>query len=205
MDCAGTPWTWNSFLPSSSHPAHTARELPESSSTHPTFLNHRSLLPDSCLLPPAFVVSKEGLPDSCQHQVLSLPKVHKQGTKGVASGTLRAEEGQDGRMSCTTPYTSKLISALLEEPFNVSTFNVPTEQPSGKVRGHPCDLAVSSNFSLFMGHGLVVSTLYQTLRRAEGKCTPQRVVKAKRNLFIPSAPLSPLKQSKALLPSSSGH
>lgn len=142
-------------------------------------------------------MSKEGLPDSCQHQVLSLPKVHKRGIKG---GILCAEEGQDGRISCTIPYTSKLISALLEEPFNVPMFNVPTEQPSGKVRGHPCDLATSSNLPLFMGRGLVVSTLYQTFPRAEGKCTPQCIVKAKRNLFIPSAPLSPPKAEQGTAP-----
>lgn len=159
-------WSWNSLLPSSSHPSHTALFIQPESSWSQHHIQHSLTTGTSFLtpLPAASAVSKEGIADSCQHHaMLSLPKLHKGCTQGVAPGILCAEEQQDDRISCTIPYISKLIRALLEEPFNAFM-----EQPSGKVRGHPCDLAISSNLLLFMGRGLVVPNLYQTFPRAEG-------------------------------------
>lgn len=202
LGCAGTSGTGApSCLPPLTHLTqhfHPARV--------PGVLQHRiqhSLTTETSSLtplPPAFAVSKEGIPDSCQHHrsaVTSQGAQRMYPRSGIRNSVCR--EGQDDTISCTIPYTSKLIRALLEEPFNV-----PTEQPSGKARRHSWALVIASNFLLFMGHGLVVPTLSQTFPRAErGKAPPSMLLKPER--ICSSILLHYLPLHRDTAPSSSAH
>lgn len=152
--------------PTPHSPFHPAKELLESSSTTSTIPNYSNLLPAP--LPAAFAASKEGVPDSCQAQSSA---VTSQGAHRMhpGSGTRNCvcRGGQDARTICSIPHISKLLRALLEEPSDVSM-----EQPSGKVRGHLSDLAISSNLLLFMIHGLVVPLCTKHFPGLKGEIHP---------------------------------